>query len=134
MEFFKAYLIEFNFNIFCGAPDDISRRTGVPRRIGWEPLNYPIILLVVTCVFLFRTSFHKHTRREQSRGVERYTSRCYAVSPIWKECLPHSTNAQRGSYDAYIDKQKDGSPGVTGCENCKRMNMIFRSHMETSLT
>ena len=40
MEFFKAYLIEFNFNIFCGAPDDISRRTGVPRRIGWEPLGY----------------------------------------------------------------------------------------------
>ena len=47
MEFFKAYLIEFNFNIFCGAPDDISRRTDVPRRIGWEPLVYNLDLSLV---------------------------------------------------------------------------------------
>ena len=39
VEFFKAYLIEFNFNMFCGASDDILRRIGVPRRIGWEPLH-----------------------------------------------------------------------------------------------
>ena len=34
----------------------------------------------------------------------------------------------------YIDKQKDGSPGVSGHKNCKRVNMIFPFHMDTKLT
>jgi len=32
-------VIDFNFNIFCGTPNDISRRSSVPRRIVWELLT-----------------------------------------------------------------------------------------------
>jgi len=39
VEFQKLYVIDFNFNIFCGTPNDIWRRSSVPRRIVWEPLQ-----------------------------------------------------------------------------------------------
>jgi len=38
VEFQKLYMIDFNFNIFCGTPNDIWRCSSVLRRIVWEPL------------------------------------------------------------------------------------------------
>ena len=44
-----------------------------------------------------------------------------------------SLNVDRMTLQSYIDKRKDGSPGVTGNENCSCVNMIFIFHMETEL-
>jgi len=35
----NLYLIDFNFNIFCGTPNDIWRRSSVQQRIVWGPLD-----------------------------------------------------------------------------------------------
>ena len=136
-----------NFNGVCDNLD-LKRKTrfemSVMRRV--EPLKSwrvkhrlysPTFLSVVKCVFVFRTSCHKYTSGKQMGGVMALCFNVYAVNSTWGECLPRSANAQCGSHDAYalhrFTKQKDDSPDVTGYESCRRVNMIFPSHVQTEL-